>query len=337
MLGGILMVRKNKNKYPIDYSNSIKKSNELSMAELNYGLTLNQMQLFAFAIFSTQQNGQTEFRKHDFQEKFGIAQYRTEDAYIDSEKIMDLKSSVKDLEQDYFKFTNIFIEMIYNKGLFKFEWNPKMIPHILELKQRYVITDLSITSNFKSGFSWRLYDYLRAHYGYWHKESSKEELMRLFGVEDVKSYRKGTAHFKRRVLNIAVEEINQYTELEVWYTEKKVGNKITGFTLHWSTGKREGKATDKQIALLQSIYDEVIRGTGDYLFMKNIENVELARDNVMRIKDINAQVNETLTSEEAKEFISESKTIYLQLQSLLEADGKTRDTSFYYNWLEETD
>src|SRR5690625_2997205 len=186
------MLLKNKtiNKHTINHSNVIKKSNELSMAELNYGLTLNQMQLLAYAIYSTQQDGKTEFRKHEFQEKFQIKQYRTEDAYKDSEKIMDLKVSVKDLERDYFKFTSVFMEMVYNKGHFKFEWNPKMTPHILELKERYIITDLKVASNFKSGFTWRLYEYLKALYGYWHKELSKEELMKLFAVEDVKSYQK---------------------------------------------------------------------------------------------------------------------------------------------------
>jgi len=115
------MNQKDQNTYAVDYFNTIKKSNELSMAELNYGLALNQIQLFTFAIFSTQQNGKTEFRKHEFQEKFGINQYRTEDAYADTEKIMGLKVSVKDLEQDYFKFTNVFAEMTYHKGNFKFE------------------------------------------------------------------------------------------------------------------------------------------------------------------------------------------------------------------------
>src|SRR5690625_4736000 len=284
------MVRKNENTYSIDYSNTIKKSNDLSMAELNYGLTLNQMQLFAFAIFSTQQNGKTEFRKHEFQKKFGIQQYRTEDAYTDSEKIMDLKSSVKDLEEDYIKFTNIFIEMIYNKGYFRFEWNPKMIPHILELKQRYVITDLRITSHFKSSFSWRLYDYLRAHYGYWHKESSKEELMRLFGVEKVKSYRKGTAHFKRRVLDVAIEEINEHTELEVWYTEKRVGNKITGFVLHWSTGKKVSAATEKQLTLLREIHNEVEKKMFDYLSLENVQSLDQARRHIIAIKEIDNKI-----------------------------------------------
>ena len=66
------MVRKNEKKTLTNYENSIKKSNELSMAKLNQGLTLNQMQLLAFAIYSTQQNGITEFHKADFEKKFGI-------------------------------------------------------------------------------------------------------------------------------------------------------------------------------------------------------------------------------------------------------------------------
>lgn len=328
------MVRENENTQAIDYSNTIKKSNELSMAELNYGLPLNQMQLLAFAIYCTQQDGKTEFRKHEFQRKFQIEQYRTEDAYKDSEAIMDLKASVKDFEHDYFRFTNIFIEMIYDNGNFTFEWNPKMTPHILELKQKYVITDLKIASHFKSSFSWRLYEYLKACYGYWYKKFSKEELMKLFAVEDKKTYQRSTAQLKRGVLEVAIKEINQYTELEVWYTQEKIGNKITGFTLNWSTSQRETGVTDKQASLLREIHNEVERRMFDYLALKNSKSRDVARTHIIRIKEIDRQVNEKLTSKQANEFIREAKELYQYLQNLLENDGQERDTSVYFNWLE---
>src|SRR5690625_3727665 len=249
----MIVGRRNDIKKVTDYTNLVKKSNELSMAELNYGLSLNQMQLLAFAIYCTQQNGKTEFRKHEFQEKFMIEQYRTEDAYKDSAVIMGLKVSLKDLERDYFRFTNVFGEMVYNKGLFEFEWNSKMIPHILELKEKYIITDLKIASYFKSSFSWRLYEYLKAHFGYWLIKLSKEEIMLLFSVEDKKTYQKSTAQFKRGVLDVAVKEINELTELEVRYEEEKNKNKITGFIIHWSSGIQESKATDKQISIIREI------------------------------------------------------------------------------------
>src|SRR5699024_12081593 len=89
----------------------------------------------------------------------------------------------------------------YEAGKFTFEWNKRMLPHILELKEKYVLTDLTITSQFKSGFSWILYDYLKAHYGYWNKKLSKDSLMKLFAVENRKTYKKSTSEFKRGVLN----------------------------------------------------------------------------------------------------------------------------------------
>src|SRR5699024_8858243 len=211
--------------------NSIKKSNEISMAELNHGLMLNQIQLLAFAIFSTQQDGKTTFEKHEFQKKFGIKQYRTEDAYEDSKVIKRLEIEIKDLENDYFAFTSVFTKMVYDKGTFTFEWHPEMIPHILELKEKYIITDLSIASNFKSSFSWRLYEYLKAHYGYFRKILTKEEALRLFNVQKKKSYQQRINAFKHRVLDVAIEEINEYTELEVWYKDQKKGRAISGFEI----------------------------------------------------------------------------------------------------------
>src|SRR5699024_3447921 len=314
----------------IDYENSIKKSNKLSMAKLNQGLTLNQMQLLAYAIFSTQQDGKTEFRKYEFQDKFGIEKYQTVHAKKDAQGLLGLQFSVEDLENDYFEYWNVFNSIRYKNGLFNFRWNEEFIPHILELKDKYVMTDLTVTAKFKSGFSWILYEYLKANYGYWVKEISKEALMKLFAVENRKSYMKSAAQFKRGVLEVAIDEINEFTELEVWYTEKKTGNKITAFNIYWSTGKREMKASKKQMALLREIHDEVDRKMFDYISVKNTNNLELARKNIMKIKEIDKQVNDSLTSQQANEFIKEAKLLYEQLQHLLESDEKERDTSVYF-------
>src|SRR5690625_9271 len=164
----------------------------------------------------------------------------------DARRLIDLKFSTEDLENDAFEFWNVFQKISYKSGLFDFKWSEDMIPHILELKEKYVATDLLITSQFKSGFSWTLYDYLRAHYGYWHKVISKDELMKLFGVEDKVTYQKNTARFKSSVLDVAINEINKYTELDIRYTEEKQGRRIIGFDLIWSTGeqvRRDRKST----------------------------------------------------------------------------------------------
>ncbi|MBS4190154.1 replication initiation protein [Bacillus sp. FJAT-49705] len=100
-------MRKNEKKTLTNYENSIKKSNELSMAKLNQGLTLNQMKLLVYAIYSTQQDGKTEFNKVDFEEKFEIEKYQTRHAKEDAQRLLDLIFSIEDLENNYFEYYNV--------------------------------------------------------------------------------------------------------------------------------------------------------------------------------------------------------------------------------------
>lgn len=327
------MSRTNNKNSLIDNKNSIKKSNELSMSKMNQGLSLNQKQLLAYAIYCTQTNGKTKFNRKDFMDKFSIKHYHTDDAYTDSDKISDLKFSISDLENRNFNFTPIFSNLYYEDGTFSVEWNERFIPHILELKDKYVMTDLTVAAKFKSSFSWILYEYLKALYGYWHKELSKEALMQLFSVENRKTYVQNTNRFKYSVLDVAIEEINEFTELKVWYEEIKVGKKITGFKIKWSVGRREVSATDKQLSQLREIHDEVERKALEYFSIKNPKDLEMARNNIMKIKNINQQIDDKLTIEKAKDLIWEAKNYYIQLENLLKLDGEKRDTSVYFNWI----
>ncbi|MYL57555.1 RepB family plasmid replication initiator protein [Virgibacillus halodenitrificans] len=330
------MARINTKKQLFDYENSIKKSNELSMAKLNQGLSLNQMQLLAYAIYSTQQDGKTEFHKSDFEKKFGLSKYNTEDAYEDSDRILGLRVSMQDLENDKFKFWNAFSSMEYSKGVFSFKWNQEMLSHILELKEKYVMTDLTVTAKFKSSFSWTLYDYLKAHYGYWHKPISKESLMKLFGVENRKTYQNNTGKFKSTVLDVAIEEINTYTELEVRYEEEKKGRSIIGFDLIWSNGKNVKSATKKQIKELKRITSTITKDMFEFVNLNNSENrkkaIELIREtNMMKIY---TEDPVCITFEKADELLFHAND-NLRILSLMLEKETGRDTSFYYNWLEE--
>jgi plasmid replication initiation protein len=330
------LARKNDKKQVVSYENSIKKSNELSMAKLSHGLTLQQMQLLAYAIYSTQQDGKTEFHKADFEKKFGLSRYLTEDAYKDSDRIMSLKTSTEDLENAKFKFWNVFSSMEYDNGKFTFEWNPKMIPHILELKEKFIVTDLTITSQFKSGFSWTLYDYIKAHYGYWHKPLSKESLMKLFNVENRKTYIESTAQFKRGVLDVAIADINQYTELNVWYVEEKKGRSIVGFDLHWSTGEKVSSATKKQIKELKTVLNAIHEDMFKYMNLKNDENRQTAIEIVKAAEMMNVYTEEPIciTRERAERLIMDANWILRELERLLEADKNSK--LVFYNWLKES-
>ena len=310
------MGRKNKKGKLVNYENSIKKSNEISMVKLNSGLSLNQMQLLAYTIYSTQQDGETGFIKANFEKAFNLDEYRTEHANEDVKKLYGLGFSLVDLKNNSFDYLRVFQRISYSKGKFSFRWTDDMIPHILELKT-YSLIDLTIASKFRSNFSWTLYEYLKAHYAHWHNELSKESLMKLFNVEDRITYQKSTGQFKRGVLDVAIKEINEYTELEIRYEEKKVGNKITGFVLHWSTGKKVSVATEKQLTLLREIHDEVEKNMFDYLSIKDVQLLNQARRYIVAIKEIDRRINKGLSSGEASEVIQKAKKIICNLKDCL--------------------
>ncbi|OCS92637.1 replication initiation protein [Caryophanon latum] len=339
-------MRKNNKLHTINFENSIKKSNQLSMAKLSQGLSLNQLQLFSFAIFSTQRNGQTKFHKSDFEQKFGLHRYKTEDAKQDTKAILNLKFSIESLQNDVFEYYNVFQFIKYDSGLFQFEWTTFILPHILELKEKYITTDLSITAQFKSAFSWLLYEYLKAHYGYWHKQMTKQEMMKLFGVESKKSYATNTADFKKKVLDVAIDELNKYTELEVWYKEKKNGRAIAAFDLHWSVPSQSTiLASKSQVDELYSIIDTIENDMFNYLdVVEGLEKEELSMiKNIKRILDYRKKITDTLTATEAKnarkDLILYVRILENQLESARKLKKVLDDPNYvpFYNWLEERD
>ena len=72
-------------------------------------------------------------------------------------------------------------------------------------------------------------------------------------------------------------KLTRYTELEVWYKEKKKGRAIVGFEIHWSTGKTVPLATDNQSEELKRLIDEVFALWDVVHQMQNEDNKEKAK------------------------------------------------------------
>lgn len=330
-------MRKNDKANIVSNENSIAKSNEISMSKLNSGLTLQQMQLLSFAIYSSQRKTTTSFHKHEFEKYFDISKYPSKAAFDDAEKLMNLKIAItEDLANDKFEYWNAFVRIAYDSGLFTFEWSPYMVPHILELKEKYVLLDLQMTANFKSSYSWKLYEYLKAHYGYWNKCLKREELLNLFCVEKIDSYIQNTGLFKKRVLDVAINEINTFTELEVTYKEIKSGRKITHFEISWSKGDVITAASSAQLSEIRKYLDAIMEDMFKIIGMSNTEK----RDEGLRIltsaKEIEKEIeSEDITAERATFLITIVKSMLSQINQLSLEDNKK--TPAFYNWIEERD
>lgn len=332
----------NKKKIITNKEDSILKSNELSTAKLSQGLTLRQIQLLSYAIYAIQKDGETTFKKIDFEEKFQIEKYHRPLAKEDAKKLMGIGFSLESLESDSFDYLNIFQRISYSKGLFTIKWTEDVIPHILSLREKFVLTDLTITAQFNSSFSWILYDYLKGLYGAFYITLSKEALMKLFGVEEKKSYRDNTGLLKNKVLDVAIEEINKFTELEVKYKEIKKGRKITGFKLMWSTGKRIVAASEKQIELLNNLLEIMLDDLLVYAEIKDQNNREEALKIVRKLQNIEKnylQEEKGLATKKVDELIRRTSLDLEELNRLLENEETEKiniSTEIpIFNWLEE--
>lgn len=336
-------MRRNEKRHVADFGNSVQKSNALSVAKLSYGLSLNQTQLLAYAVFATQQDGRTEFHKSDFEKKFEL-DYKTAHAKEDARKLYELGFSVEDLENDYFEYQRVFQRIKYERGLFAFKWAEDMLPHILELKNNFATIDLTITAKFRSAFSWTLYDFVKGNYGAWYKTLTKNELLKLFGVEGKKTYVGNTTLFRKTVLDVAIGELNAHSEYQIWYVPKKTGRAITHFELHWSVGKVAAAATKKQVETITTMVNAVEADMMDFLeLVEGMGSEELLMLKKLRnILKCGKELTNDTTSDEAKKILRNLRLyvgdLHNQVNRLINAQAiDEKDVVPFYNWLEIRD
>lgn len=127
-------------------------------------------------------------------------------------------------------------EYFADRGDIELCFDPKLKPYLLELQERFVKADIRYIFKLSSEYSKRIYTMFKQ----WEKlgkyEVSVEEWQKLL---EVPKTQKMYGEFKRKVLEVAKNQINENTDLTVDYKEIKTGRKITG--LLWTIGKRTGQ------------------------------------------------------------------------------------------------
>ncbi|MBF7684121.1 replication initiation protein [Acinetobacter sp. B5B] len=146
-------------------------------------------------------------------------------------------------------------------GLLHFQLTDEVVYLIAKSKEYFTSYYLSQTVDFTSVYATRLFELIMK----W-KTVGKipfiemEKLRGQLGVE--KKQYKMTADFKKRVLDIAVEQVNQFSDYKIKYEQHKQGRTITGFSFNFkqknphkiSSGGLENlvntsiKLTEKQIS-----------------------------------------------------------------------------------------
>lgn len=116
-------------------------------------------------------------------------------------------------------------------GLIRIRLDEDMKPYLLQLKENFTRYELIYTLYFKSKYSIRLYELCKSiHY------RELEEYRRVFTVDELKKILGGETYeqyrdFKRRVLDVAVNEINNYSDKIISYETIKKGKAVVAIEL----------------------------------------------------------------------------------------------------------
>lgn len=119
------------------------------------------------------------------------------------------------------------------EGKISYSFNPKIVPHLIGMRDKFNSYPLNRAVDFQSSYTWRFYEVLvswaqspqktQGQFVGWIKEQSVDELRSMLGVP--KSY--SWAMFEKRVLDVAVNEIREQAQVAVFIERIKTVRKIT--------------------------------------------------------------------------------------------------------------
>lgn len=206
----------------------VKKSNSLIEARHNW--SLNEQRLLLLMATDV-----TEIEKDKKEWKIKISEFdklfeKTRTTKFEAEKLVDSiynqSMEFRDEKGNWVK-NRVISSAKYFNGEITLTLTDFMIPHLKELKKQFTQYRLKDVSNFGSQYSTRLYELIiRVMHKTNILDMAIEELRLDLGV--AKGKYKVFSNFRVRVLDVAVNEINDISNLVVSYDLIKKGAKIIG-------------------------------------------------------------------------------------------------------------
>lgn len=128
------------------------------------------------------------------------------------------------------------VAYIDNEAIVQLIFSPAIVPLITRLEEQFTKYEIQQISNLSSAYAVRLYEILIA----WRSSGSTPiipliEFRKKIGVLD--SEYKRMYDFKKYVLDIAIKQINEHTDITVKVEQHKTGRSITGFSFNFKQKK----------------------------------------------------------------------------------------------------
>lgn len=165
-----------------------------------------------------------------------------------------------------------------NGGYIAIKFSDDVMPLITKLEKHFTSYELEQVKDLTSIYAIRLYEMLVQWRGNGKTPQIKlDELRNKLGILEGEYER--IANFKAKVLDFAIKQINEHTDITATYEQHKAGRIITGFTFSFKS-KAKAKAKDEQGRDSK---------TGDLFSIEGLSDAQLAR--VARNKQFIADYN----------------------------------------------
>lgn len=117
-------------------------------------------------------------------------------------------------------------EYVKDEGKITLYFSPEIIPYLSQLSEKFTAYKLKYVSRFKSSYSIRLYEILVQWSSTGEREVQIDWLRGIFQVED--KY-KAIKDFKKYIIDPAIADINEHSNIWAEYGQRKSGRTVTHF------------------------------------------------------------------------------------------------------------
>lgn len=233
----------------MDMTELVVKDNALIQA--SYTLDLVEQRLMLLAIMEARETGKgiapdslLQIHAHSYAEHFDVNKETAYSVMKDASKgLFDRYVTYHDKNPKTGKDRSFHCRWVdkigYEKdtGIVYLRFTHDVVPLITRLEQQFTSYDIEQISSLNSGYAIRLYELLIQ----WRSVGKTpvfdlQQFRQQLGVEEIKYSR--MSDFKKYVLDFAVQQINEHTDITVKYDQHKQGRIITGFTFNFKVKKK---------------------------------------------------------------------------------------------------
>ncbi len=238
-----------------------------ALINASYNLDLVEQRLILLAIVEARESGRgintndpLEVHAESYINQFNVARQTAYQA---------LKDACKDLFARQFSYQEINkrgnvenvlsrwvseIRYVDDEATVKLIFAPAIVPLITRLEEQFTKYELQQISNLSSAYAVRLYELLIA----WRSTGQTPiielaDFRKKIGVLDDEYTRMG--NFKDRVLNLAIAQVNEHTDINVKCEQHKRGRNISGFSFSFKQKKATPIKINKDLSLFSKLTD----------------------------------------------------------------------------------